>query len=386
MNTAIMDNGKLIRITHHLSKNRLEHVRTTCKFYCPECRKEVQLKLGEQRVYHFAHKQLTTCPLASGETAYHQAGKEAIMNWLQRLGHKPVLEKYVSKIHQRPDVAFSIGGTSYAIEYQCSNISRQELRKRTAGLREAGLFPIWVIGANRLKRKSAQLFSFSSIHWGMLRESQKGSLIFYCPLQNRFIHLAQLLVFQPTKICAAMTVRPPTAYRKLSDILSPPSSKRQVYKQWLKCIQQFRQRPPRILSNESKRLRGVFYEHHQTVFPILPTELFIPLKEAYIFTSPVYVWQGCLYDWIMRKKGNRPVTIQLLMKEIKRCVQMKEVKLRYGDISIEEIKEVITAYVHALVRQGFLHMTKEGNYEVASNQMPIQTVDEAFKRDAFLFH
>lgn len=74
------------------------------------------------------------------------------------------------------------------------------------------------------------------------------------------------------------------------------------------------------------------------------------------------------------------------MKEIKRCVQMKEVKLRYGDISIEEIKEVITAYVHALVRQGFLHMTKEGNYEVASNQMPIQTVDEAFKRDTFLFH
>lgn len=178
MNTAIMDNGKLIRITHHLSKNRLEHVRTTCKFYCPECREEVQLKLGEQRVYHFAHKQLTACPLASGETAYHQAGKEAIMNWLQRLGHKPVLEKYVSKVHQRPDVAVSIGGTSYAIEYQCSNISRQELRKRTAGLRQAGHFPIWIIGANRLKRKSAQLFSFSSIHWGMLRESQKGSLIF----------------------------------------------------------------------------------------------------------------------------------------------------------------------------------------------------------------
>lgn len=80
------------------------------------------------------------------------------------------------------------------------------------------------------------------------------------------------------------------------------------------------------------------------------------------------------------------MTIQLLMKVMKRCIQMKEVKLRYGDVSIEEIKEVITSYVHALVRQGFLHMTKEGNYEVASNQMPIRTVDEAFKRDAFLFH
>lgn len=386
MNAAMMDNGKLIRITNHLSKSRLEHVRTTCKFYCPECREEVQLKLGEHRVYHFAHKQLTACSLASGETAYHQAGKEAIMNWLKRLGHKPALEKYMSKVHQRPDVTVSIGNEAYAIEFQCANISWQELRRRTAGLRKAGLFPIWMIGANRLKRKSAQLFSFSSIHWGILRESEKRRLIFFCPIHNRFIHLDQFLVFQPKKICAAMTVRPPSAYSKIPALLSPPSSKRQVNQQWLKCIQQFRQRPPRILSNESKRLRDIFYEHHQTAFPFLPTALFIPVQEAYIFTSPVYVWQGCLYDWMMRKKGNRRVTIQQLMKEINRCVQMKEVKLRYSDVSREEIKVVITEYVKALVRQGFLHMTKEGNYEVSSNQMPIQTLDEVLKRDAFLFH
>ncbi|MEB2269225.1 competence protein [Bacillus safensis] len=386
MNAAIMDNGKLLRMTHHLSKSRLEHVRTTCKFYCPECREEVQLKLGEHRIYHFAHKQLTACPLASGETAYHQEGKEAIMNWLKWLGYKPALEKYMSKIHQRPDVTVSIGSTTYAIEFQCANISRQELRRRTAGLREAGFWPIWMIGANRLKRKSAQLFSFSSIHWGILRESEKRRLIFFCPIQNRFIHLDQFLVFQPTKVCAAMTVRPPSAYREIPALLSPPSSKHQVNQQWLKCIQQFRHRPPRILSNESKRLRDIFYEHHQTAFPFLPTELFIPVQEAYIFTSPVYVWQGCLYDWMIRKKGNGRVTIQQLMMEINRCVQMKEVKLRYGDVSREEIKEVITSYVKGLVRQGFLHMTKEGNYEVSSNQMPIRTVDEVLKRDAFLFH
>lgn len=386
MNAAIMDNGKLIRMTHHLSKSRLEHVRTTCKFYCPECREEVQLKLGEHRVYHFAHKQLTACPLASGETAYHQAGKETIMNWLKGLGHKPALEKYMSNIHQRPDVTVSIGKETYAIEFQCANISRQELRRRTAGLREAGLFPIWMIGANRLNRKSAQLFSFSSIHWGILRESEERRLIFFCPIQKRFIHLDQFLVFQPTKICAAMTVRPPSSYREMPAFLSPPSSKRQVNQQWIKCIQQFRQRPPRSLSNESKRLRNIFYEHHQTAFPFLPTELFIPVQEAYIFTSPVYVWQGCLYDWMMRKKGSGRVTIQQLMMEINRCVQMKEVKLRYGDVSREEIKEVVTAYVNALVRQGFLHMTKEGNYEVSSNQMPIRTLDEVLKRDAFLFH
>ncbi|WP_249705455.1 competence protein CoiA [Bacillus zhangzhouensis] len=387
MNAAIMDNGKLIRITHHLTKSRLEHVRATCKFYCPECRQEVQLKLGEHRVYHFAHKQLTACPLAaSGETVYHQAGKAAIKDWLTRLGHEPVMEKYVSKVQQRPDVTVAIGDAGYAIEFQCANISQQELRKRTEGLRAAGLFPIWIIGANRLKRTSTQLFSFSSIHWGILRQTKKRRLVFYCPIQQMFLHLDQILVFQPTKICATMTVRPPSAYRQLSALLYPSLSKRPLNKQWLRCIQQFRQRPPGILSNESKRLRNIFYEHHHTAFPFLPSELFIPLTEAYIFSSPVYVWQGCLYDWMVRKRGRGPVTIQHLIKEIYRCVQAKEVKLRYAGVSIEEVKEVITAYVKVLVCQGFLHMTKEGNYEVTSNQMPIRTIDEVLKRDAFLFH
>lgn len=134
-----MENGKLIRITQHLTKRRLEHVRATCKFYCPECRQEVLLKLGEHRVYHFAHKQLSACPLAStGETAYHQAGKMALKDWLTRLGYEPLLEKYVSNIQRRPDVTVAIENKSYAIEFQCANISWKELHKRTEGLRLCG--------------------------------------------------------------------------------------------------------------------------------------------------------------------------------------------------------------------------------------------------------
>ncbi|BBP88521.1 hypothetical protein BsIDN1_21390 [Bacillus safensis] len=121
----------------------------------------MQLKLGEHRVYHFAHKQLTACPLASGETAYHQAGKEAIMNWLKGLGHKPALEKYMSNIHQRPDVTVSIGNENYAIEFQCANISRQELREEEQQVSaRQGSFPIWMIGANRLNRKICPFFFF----------------------------------------------------------------------------------------------------------------------------------------------------------------------------------------------------------------------------------
>ncbi|MDG3044070.1 competence protein CoiA family protein [Bacillus sp. B6(2022)] len=182
----------------------------------------------------------------------------ALKDWLTQLGYEPLLEKYVSNIQQRPDVTVAIENKSYAIEFQCANISWKELHKRTEGLRAAGLYPIWVIGANRLKRMAGQLFSFSSIHWGILRQSKNRRLIFYCPIQNRFIHLDQLLVFQPTKICASMTVRPPSAYRQLPALLSVSSSNHQLYKEWLKCIRQFRERPPRILANESKRLRTIF--------------------------------------------------------------------------------------------------------------------------------
>ncbi|OLP64826.1 hypothetical protein BACPU_21460 [Bacillus pumilus] len=389
MNIAIMDNGELIRITHHLTKNRLKHIRNTCKFYCPECRQEVQLKLGEHRVYHFAHLQLTACPFnATGETVYHQAGKTALKAWLQRIGCQPILEKYVSSIKQRPDVTAVEDNVCYAIEFQCANIPKKELINRTIGLRAAGMVPIWVLGGNRLNRKSGQLFSFSAIHWGVLRQSQKKGLIFYCPNKETFIHLDHILVFQPSKICATMTVRPPSAYPHLSALLKvhEPSKKQSLHQQWLKCIQQFRMRSPRILSNESNRLRQVFYEYHETSFPFLPTEVFIPLTEAYIFTSPVYVWQGWLYDWIVRRKsGHASVTMQMLINEIYRCVQVKKVKFRYANVTIEEVKEVITAYVEVLVARGFLHMTKKGNYQVTSNPLPIRTVEEALNRDAFLF-
>ncbi|MFS0655732.1 competence protein CoiA [Bacillus sp. 179-C3.3 HS] len=387
MNTAVMENGKILQLSQHLTKDRLEHMRKTSKFYCPECRQEVRLKLGEHRVYHFAHLQLTTCSLATGETDYHQAGKVALMNWLNQIGYQPMLEKYVSAIQQRPDITVVHHNICYAIEFQCAHIPERELIKRTLGLQSVQMVPIWVLGANRLNRKSNQLFSFSSIHWGILRLSRQKRLIFYCPVQQTFIHLDHILMFQPSKICAAMSVRRPSAYPHLSALLKvhQPARKQALYTQWFKCVQQFRQRPPRILSNESKRLRQVFYEHHQTSFPFLPTEVFLPLTEATIFTSPVYVWQGWLYDFMVRRKGQRPVTIPMLTKEIFRCVKAKQIKLRYADVTMEEVKEVVYAYVKALVHQEFLRITKEGNYEVMSNQLPIQTVEEALKRDAFLF-
>ncbi|WP_353856112.1 competence protein CoiA family protein [Bacillus sp. Bos-x628] len=387
MNAAIMDNGRLIRITHHLTKSRLEHVRNTCKFYCPECRQEVRLKLGEHRMYHFAHIQFTACPFAiQGETAYHQAGKTTIIDWLKRLGHQPNLEKYIPSIQQRPDVTVVDGDVSYAIEFQCANISERELMKRNSGLRAAGMVPVWILGANRLNRKSAQLFSFSAIHWEMLRVSQRKRLIYYCPIQQTLIYLDDIFAFQPSKTCAVMTVQPLSACHQISEMLHKQPKKQPLNKQWLKCVQQFRQRPPRILSGESKRLQQLFYQHHQTAFPFMPVEMFIPLTEAYIFTSPVYVWQGYLYDWMVRRKGNESLTIQMLIKEIYRCVQAKEVKFRYANVTIEDVKAAITAYVKALLSCGFLQVIKEGNYRVTANQKPIRTLEEALKRDAFLFH
>ena len=109
-----------------------------------------------------------------------------------------------------------------------------------------------------------------------------------------------------------------------------------------------------------------------------------PLTEAYIFSSPVYVWQGCLYDWMVRK-GKEQVTIHLLLKEIKRCVQNKSEAPIYQCHNRRNQRGdhfICTGACESRV----LYMTKEGNYQVTSNQKPIQTADEAIKRDAFLFH
>jgi competence protein CoiA len=112
-------------------------------YFCPVCKKDVQLKFGTHMRPHFAHnaKCLTN---STGETQEHQSLKEVIFYWLkQDKANYVELEAYLSETEQRPDILIN---RSIALEIQCSSLSIQRLIERCSAYKKIGITVIWLCG------------------------------------------------------------------------------------------------------------------------------------------------------------------------------------------------------------------------------------------------
>jgi competence protein CoiA len=100
-------------------------------FACLQCREEVILKSGRNRVNHFAHANPIVCKFAEGESETHRRCKMEIFQALQKTpGVRDVmLERPLGE--NRPDVSAFIGGVPVAIEVQISSLSLDTITQRT---------------------------------------------------------------------------------------------------------------------------------------------------------------------------------------------------------------------------------------------------------------
>src|SRR5690625_1757035 len=147
--------GKFITLAN-LKKSEIEFHRKVSKFFCPTCKQPVMIKSGSKTIPHFAHYPNTNCPANTyGEGPYHKKGKLLLYRWLKKQKLNVSLEKYIPKINQQPDLFLTINEKKIAIEYQCSKISAQEILTRNRGYLNAGIQPIWILGANLFRRKTA---------------------------------------------------------------------------------------------------------------------------------------------------------------------------------------------------------------------------------------
>ncbi len=79
-------------------------------------------------------------------------GKELLYRWFKRQNVHVEIEHYLPEIQQRPDIFIERAGRKIAIEYQCANLSIEQLYKRTYSYWRAGIQVIWIIGGNQLKK------------------------------------------------------------------------------------------------------------------------------------------------------------------------------------------------------------------------------------------
>lgn len=149
---------------------------------CPACEKTYEYCHGKIKSPYFRHKNKNECEdkYSESETEEHIKGKSNLFEWIkvQNGVTDAILEGWLPKTKQRPDIMFKYNDKQYVIEYQCSPISSEYIERHEL-YKAAGINDIWILGTNKY---------FEYYHKGngekRINELEKHIGIYYDSLNN----------------------------------------------------------------------------------------------------------------------------------------------------------------------------------------------------------
>lgn len=199
--TACLEDGQLIMLTPELKRSELRKWRESRSFYCPQCKKCVQMKVGDIVVPHFAHPKNSTCiaSFSEGESPQHLSGKRLLYQLLEARTKDVILEPVLKEISQRPDLLVSTNEIQIPIEFQCSTIPISLLQKRTEGFQQIGMDPIWVLHTPEKLKNIPQGVSLLQIskfqEWFIKSSPPEGEVLLTLNPQTKTFHYFSNLLY-----------------------------------------------------------------------------------------------------------------------------------------------------------------------------------------------
>lgn len=375
---AKRENGEKIHLLYNRDEERLHHMRKTERFFCVACGKEVQMKLGKQKSWHFAHKKVDSClAFYEAESTYHMSGKELLYKWLKQQNFHVAIEHYLPEIQQRPDIFVEKAARKIAIEYQCANLSIEQLYKRTYSYWQASIQVIWIIGGNQLKKQSAYWMKFSSLMAFSLQSYPQPFLIFFCPKQKMFMKCAFITPFS-TNVSFSHTMYLPTDTTTFEMLFSPvPFRKEILGEEWMKRKNYFRQNALPIWNYNYKSLLRLFYQFKCTPASF-PSEIGVPLPSSFAFQTNPFIWQAFLYmKCIGRLAVGECISLQYVCSYVKPYTKRRI--LPYFSQHIWKV--AVTEYMTFLCYVGVLHKVGAYKYRKIKDVVMLQTEEEIMKYD-----
>ncbi len=298
-------------------------------YYCPCCTGRVFLKAGKVKMPHFAHAAHLTCDAASeGETEEHLLGKKTLYEWLEAQGYEVELEKYFSSFKQRADLFIRHNGKSFAIEFQCSIISLEDIRRRTRLYLKHDITPIWILSERHVKWKKRNGFMLSTFHW----LSSSGTtllpkLIAYSPKTSQFTILHQLTPFSERHVFAYPKIAH-TQSLHFTELLNTSINYPLRNQLWLNKKQSWR-----LYSAAYATLDHLFFKalYDAGLSPAtIPNECGIPVPYMHLYKTNAIQWQFWLYDKVLRKKNiGDLVSLGEWRSSLICCLKEEKIVLRY---------------------------------------------------------
>jgi competence protein CoiA len=317
--TAKTKSGKKLCLGYEYKRETLLYLRSKEEFFCPVCGENVTLKLGEKRIYHFAHKKGGSCrEFYENETDYHMNGKLQLYQWLRSQKIPVELEFYDKEIQQRPDIVFRFNGKKIALEYQCSVISEQLFTKRTDKYLQHGYTPLWILGGNHFKQYYDDTVSLTNFHYLFLRKMNTGQ--FYIPYyfsdKKTFHHLYSIFPFS-TRKSLAQKLSHHLDQIKLSHLIEPKVINQLNIKAWKEKSERYQLHWSSYPSPQQKQFFKELYNQRMNLF-LMPPEIGLPIPNMCLIQTPSFIWQAYLYLDVLQQKIPGDF---ISLKEIETCFQ-----------------------------------------------------------------
>ncbi|XKK14636.1 competence protein [Bacillus sp. AC79A.1] len=375
---AKRENGEKIHLLYNCNEELLRRMRQQERFFCVACGKEVQMKLGKQKSWHFAHKKVDSClAFYEAESMYHRHGKELLYRWFERQNFHVDIEHYLPQIQQRPDIFIERAGRKIAIEYQCANLSIEQLYKRTYSYWRVGIQVIWIIGGNQLKKQSAYWMKFSSLMAFSLQSYPQPFLIFFCSKQKAFMKCAFLTSFS-TSVSFSHTIYLPTETTTFELLFSPvPFQKEILDREWKQRKDYFRKNALPIWNYNYKSLLRLLYQFKCTPASF-PSEIGVPLPSGFAFQTNPFIWQAFLYmKCIGELAVGECISLQYVCSYVKKYTKRR--MLPYFSKHIWKV--AVTEYMTFLCYTGVLRKVETYKYRKIRGIVMLKTEEEVMKYD-----
>ncbi|WP_087973296.1 competence protein CoiA [Oceanobacillus rekensis] len=350
------------------------------KFYCPVCESPVIIKAGNQMIAHFAHKTSTNCPSREGgEGIYHEQGKLILYQWLMRHNIDVRLEAYIQEIKQRPDILLTISDKKIAIEYQCARIPVDEIRKRNKGYKAAGIFPIWIIGANQFKRYNATSFKLDQFTRQFIHQYSSDTpqvLYYFDPHTFQMATIYDVFITKSSKAIGKINI---TSINQMNftDLFQFTNfSSQEKLNLWVKEKRHFRLKPGNnFYGDEFTWRKWLYYKgtHPQN----LPSVIYLPVSSQHQMQTPLWNWQSKLCLEIIH-----PLPIETTFS-IESCKHLLKTRILSNSAFplIVSSTDPIEQYFNILEQLSYIHTISPGIYQKKKQFDFYKNVEEAINGD-----
>lgn len=363
-----------------LTKKEIETLRSRTTFYCPTCSLPVIVKAGPQTIPHFAHVSKQYCPAnEGGEGPYHERGKLMLFTWLKEQGYQVMLEPYVPSINQRPDLLLIINNKKIAIEYQCARIPSDIIQARCHGYLQAGITPIWILGANLLKRKGGNHVKINGFVQQFIHQFNDAApcmLYFFCSNSKQFISIYNLFLTTKSIAISDFQITSLSQLRFRDFFLTKSLQIRRLFYLWKQ-----EKRKLRLAERGNRygkdRLWLEWLYRKQAYVETMPSIIYLPIPAQYLMSTSPWDWQSrIVLDIILPMPLGNIFTLQdcesLLRNHLLSPQHFPLLKQR---------KSPIKQYLQLLIKLDVIKQVIPGQYQKTKSISFLKQVDAAIESD-----